>query len=150
VTGLVSPFGFDAVQWKICVVTGWKMSRVMLVTVRTGFTPVQFGFGQPAVAPGTVAGVVKVAGFVVNVRFPFVTGRLVDGSLGDFLPECTPKLGSPHRAVVDEWRQSGRRVDHASRTCLGVATQAVRPVSRSRGTGTLPTGDRRGPLVAWW
>jgi hypothetical protein len=72
VTGLVSPFGFDAVQWKICVVTGWKMSNVMLVTVRTGFTPVQFGFGQPAVAPGTVAGVVKVAGFVVTVRFPFL------------------------------------------------------------------------------
>jgi hypothetical protein len=79
VTGLVSPFGFDAVQWKICVVTGWKMSSVMLVTVRTGFTPVQFGFGQPAVAPGTVGGVVEVAGFVVNVRFPFVTGRSSTG-----------------------------------------------------------------------
>jgi hypothetical protein len=72
VTGLVSPLGFDAVQWKIWVVTGWKISRVISVTVRTGSTPVQFGFGQPAASPDTVAGVVKVAGFVVNVRFPFL------------------------------------------------------------------------------
>jgi hypothetical protein len=42
VTGLVSPFGLDAVQWKICVVTGWKISSVMLVSVSTGLTPVQF------------------------------------------------------------------------------------------------------------
>ena len=54
VTGLVNPFGFDAVQWKIWFVTGWKISRVMSVSVRVGFTPVQFGFGQPAAAPDTV------------------------------------------------------------------------------------------------
>jgi hypothetical protein len=72
VTGLVSPFGSDAVQWKIRVVTGWKISRVMSVRVSTGFTPVQFGFGHPAVAPDTVGAVVKVAGLVVNVRFPFL------------------------------------------------------------------------------
>ena len=63
-TGLVSPFGFDAVQWKIRVVTGWKMSSVMLVGVSVGFTPVQLLFGQPAVAPLTVGEAVKVAGFV--------------------------------------------------------------------------------------
>ena len=51
-TGLVNPFGFDAVQWKIRVVTGWKMSRVISVGVRVGFTPVQFGFGQPGDRPG--------------------------------------------------------------------------------------------------
>jgi hypothetical protein len=72
VTGLVSPFGFDAVQWKICVVTGWKISRVMSVSVSTGFTPDQFGVGQPAVAPDTVGAAVKVAGFVVKVRFPLL------------------------------------------------------------------------------
>ena len=71
-TGLVGPFGFDAVQWKIWVVTGWKISSVMLVSVRTGFTPVQLGFGQPAVAPLTVGAAIKVAGFVANVRFPFL------------------------------------------------------------------------------
>ena len=71
-TGLVSPFGSDAVQWKIWVVTGWKISSVMLVTVSTGFTPVQLLFGQPAAAPLTVGAAVKVAGFVVNVRFPFL------------------------------------------------------------------------------
>ena len=59
-------------QWKIWVVTGWKMSRVMLVSVSTGFTPVQLLFGQPATAPDTVGAAVKVAGFVVNVRFPFL------------------------------------------------------------------------------
>ena len=53
-TGLVSPLGLDAVQWKIRVVTGWKMSSVMLVNVRVGFTPVQLAFGHPAVAPLTV------------------------------------------------------------------------------------------------
>jgi hypothetical protein len=72
VTGLVNPFGFDAVQWKIWVVTGWKISRVISVSVRTGFTPIQFGFGQPATAPLTVGEAVSVAGFVVNVRFPFL------------------------------------------------------------------------------
>ena len=72
VTGLVSPFGSLAVQWKICVVTGWKMSSVMLVSVSTGLTPVQLGFGHPAAAPDTVGAVVKVAGLVVNVRLPFL------------------------------------------------------------------------------
>ena len=72
VTGLVNPFGFDAVQRKIRFVTGWKISSVMLVSVRVGFTPVQFGFGQPAVAPDTVGAAVKVAGLVVKVRFPFL------------------------------------------------------------------------------
>ncbi len=71
-TGLVSPFGFDAVQWKIWVVTGWKISSVMSVSVRVGFTPVQFGFGHPAVAASTVGAAVKVAGFVANVKFPFL------------------------------------------------------------------------------
>jgi hypothetical protein len=72
VTGLVNPFGFDAVQWKIWVVTGWKMSSVMLVSVSAGFTPVHLGFGHPAVAPLTVAAAVRVAGLVVKVRFPFL------------------------------------------------------------------------------
>ncbi len=70
VTGLVS--GSDAVQWKIRTVGGWKISSVMLVSVRTGFTPVQLGFGQPAVAPLTVGAAVRVAGFVVNVKLPFL------------------------------------------------------------------------------
>ena len=71
-TGLVSPFGFDAVQRKIRVVVGWKMSSVMLVSVSAGLTPVQLGFGQPAVAPLTVGAAVRVAGLVENVRFPFL------------------------------------------------------------------------------
>ena len=85
VTGLVNPFGFDAVQWNIRVVAGWKMSSVILVRVRVGFTPVQFGFGQPAVAPGTVGLALKVAGLVVNVRFPFLiasAGIAVSDSAG--------------------------------------------------------------------
>jgi hypothetical protein len=60
------------VQWKIWVVTGWKISRVMSVNVSVGFTPVQFGFGHPATAEETVGDAVKVAGFVVNLRFPFL------------------------------------------------------------------------------
>jgi len=44
----------------------------MLVSVRTGLIPVQLGFGQPAVAPLTVGAAVNVAGFVANVRFPFL------------------------------------------------------------------------------
>jgi hypothetical protein len=44
----------------------------MLVSVSAEFTPVQFGFGQPATVPGTVSGALKVAGLVVNVRFPFL------------------------------------------------------------------------------
>jgi hypothetical protein len=62
VAGLVNPFGFDAVQWKIWAVTGWKISSVISVSVRAGFTPVQFGFGQPATAPLTVGEAVRVAG----------------------------------------------------------------------------------------
>jgi hypothetical protein len=80
VTGLVNPFGFDAVQWKIWVVTGWKMSSVTLVNVSVGFTPVQLGFGHPAAAPLTVGAAVRVAGLVVKVRFPFLiapAGRAV-------------------------------------------------------------------------
>jgi hypothetical protein len=46
------------------------MSSVMLVSVSTGLTPVQLLLGHPAVAPPTVGAAVKVAGFVVNVRFP--------------------------------------------------------------------------------
>src|SRR5260370_22111906 len=42
----------------------------MLVSVRVGLPPVQLAFGHPAVAPGTVAAAVKVAGLVVNIRFP--------------------------------------------------------------------------------
>ena len=62
VTGLVNPLGSDAVQWKIRVVTRWKMSSVMLVNVRVGFTPVQLLFGHPAVAPLTDVAAVRVAG----------------------------------------------------------------------------------------
>jgi hypothetical protein len=56
------------------------MSSVMSVSVRVGFTPVQFGFGHPAAAPDTVVGAVNVAGLVVNVRFPFLialAGKIV-------------------------------------------------------------------------
>ena len=52
--------------------TGWKMSSVMLVNVKVGFTPVQLALGHPAVAPLTVAAAVRVAGLVVKVRFPFL------------------------------------------------------------------------------
>jgi hypothetical protein len=44
----------------------------MLVSVTVGFTPVQLGFGHPATSPLTVGSAVKVAGFVANVRFPFL------------------------------------------------------------------------------
>jgi len=60
------------VQVKIVVPGGCEITRVMLVSVRVGFTPVQLGFGQPAVAPDTVGAAVRVAGFVVNTRFPFL------------------------------------------------------------------------------
>jgi hypothetical protein len=72
VTGLVSPFGLLAVQVKIAVPGGCSITSVMLVSVSTGFTPVQLGLGHPAVAPLTVAAAVKMAGLVVNVRFPFL------------------------------------------------------------------------------
>jgi hypothetical protein len=72
VTGLVNPFGFDAVQWKIRVVTGWKMSSVILVNVTVGLTPDQLAFGHPAVAPLTTGSALRVAGLVVKVRFPFL------------------------------------------------------------------------------
>ena len=48
----------------------------MLVTVSVGFTPVQLLFGQPAAEPETVDAAVKVFGFVLNVRFPFLTSPL--------------------------------------------------------------------------
>jgi hypothetical protein len=72
VTGLVNPFGFDALKLKIWVPGGCSITSVMLVNVRTGFTPVQLGFGHPAVAPLTVGAAVRVAGLVVKVRFPFL------------------------------------------------------------------------------
>jgi hypothetical protein len=53
------------------VVTGWKMSSVMLVNVKVGFTPVQLALGHPAVAPLTVGAAVSVAA-LVKVRFPFL------------------------------------------------------------------------------
>jgi hypothetical protein len=71
-TGLVKPFPFDALQMKIAVPGGCSMLRVMDVSVSVGFTPVQLGFGQPAAAPLIVGAAVKVAGFVVKVRFPFL------------------------------------------------------------------------------
>jgi hypothetical protein len=49
------------------------MVSEMLVTVNTGFTPVQFELGHPATLPETVLGALSVAGLVVNVRFPFLT-----------------------------------------------------------------------------
>ena len=72
VTGLVSPFGFDAVQVKIVVPGGCWITKLMLVSVTVGFTPVQLLLGHPAVAPLTVVAAVRVAGLVVNVRFPFL------------------------------------------------------------------------------
>ena len=76
VTGLDSPPELLAVQWKIRVSTGWKISSVMPVSVRTGFTPVQLAFGQPAALPDTVASALKVLAFVWNVRFPFLMAAL--------------------------------------------------------------------------
>jgi hypothetical protein len=72
VTGLVSPFGLLALHEKIVVPGGCWMTSPMFVNVSVGLTPVQFGFGHPAVVPGTVAAAVKVAGLVVNVRLPFL------------------------------------------------------------------------------
>ena len=67
----LSPSGSLAVQVKSrsppCVIV-----IVMSVVVRTGFTPVQFGFGQPAAAPDTVSGAVKTAGLVVKLTLPFL------------------------------------------------------------------------------
>jgi hypothetical protein len=62
----------DAEQVKIAVPGGCSITRLILVSVRTGFTPVQLGLGHPAVAPLTVGAAVNVAGFVVNVKFPFL------------------------------------------------------------------------------
>ena len=66
------PFGLEAEQLKITVPGGCSMTRLMLVTVRTGLTPVQLGFGQPAAAPVTVSAAVSTAGLVTRVRFPFL------------------------------------------------------------------------------
>jgi hypothetical protein len=67
VTGLVSPAELDAVQCSINVVIGWKISSVMLVSVRVGFTPVQLLFGHPAVAASTVAAAANVAAALLEV-----------------------------------------------------------------------------------
>ena len=70
VTGLVNPFGFDAVHVKSnCP---WVIVILMFVSVRLGFTPVHLSLLQPACLPDTVAGAVKAAGLVVNVTFPFL------------------------------------------------------------------------------
>lgn len=52
------------------------MVSVIFVRVSAGFTPDQFGFGQPAVAPDTLASADNAAGLVVNVRFPFLIAPL--------------------------------------------------------------------------
>ena len=72
VTGLVNPFWFDAVQVKIAVPGGCSITRLIDVSVRVGFTPVQLLFGQPATEPLTVGAADNVAGLVVKVRFPFL------------------------------------------------------------------------------
>ena len=66
------PFWSDAEQLKICVPGGCSMTRLMLVRVKTGLTPVQLAPGHPASAAVTVVGVVSTAGFVFRVRFPFL------------------------------------------------------------------------------
>ena len=68
----LSPFGLDALQLKITVPGGCSMVSVMLVRVSVGFTPVQLLFGYPATCAETVGGAVRTAGFVVNVRLPFL------------------------------------------------------------------------------
>ena len=70
--GLVSPFWSEALQVKIGVPGGCSITRLMLVSVSVGLTPVQLLFGQPAAAPETVGAAVRVAGLVVNVRLPFL------------------------------------------------------------------------------
>jgi hypothetical protein len=72
VTGLVNPFSFVAAQLKIVVPGGCSITRLILVSVSVGLTPVQLGFGQPATAPDTVGAAVNVAGLVVKVKFPFL------------------------------------------------------------------------------
>ena len=50
-TGLVSPFGSDAVQWKICVVTGWKISsdaRQRQDRIDSGPVRIRAARGSPA------------------------------------------------------------------------------------------------------
>jgi hypothetical protein len=62
--------GSDAVHVKsrfVCVIFS-----VMLVTVTTGLTPLQFAFGQPATAALVVSGADSTAGLVVNVVRPFL------------------------------------------------------------------------------
>lgn len=46
-TDPLSPLGLEAVQVNSNV-PPWEIVSVMLVTVRVGFTPVQFGLGHPA------------------------------------------------------------------------------------------------------
>jgi hypothetical protein len=64
--------GSDTEQLKMTVPGGCSILRLMLLTVSTGLTPVQLGFGHPATAPGTVVGAVNTAGLVVKVKFPFL------------------------------------------------------------------------------
>src|SRR5438034_5073310 len=67
----LSPFGSLAVQVNSRV-PPCEIVIVMSVVVKTGFTPVQFGFGQPACAPVTVEGAVRTAGLVVKLTLPFL------------------------------------------------------------------------------
>jgi hypothetical protein len=60
-TDPVSPAGSDAAQLKTSVPGGCSMTREILVTVSTGLTPVQLGFGHPAAVPDTVVGDVSTA-----------------------------------------------------------------------------------------
>jgi hypothetical protein len=54
------------------VPTGCSIVRVMVDTVIELSRPSQFGFGQPAWVPEILLGALSVAGFVVNVRVPFL------------------------------------------------------------------------------
>ena len=109
-TGLVSPFGFDAVQVKIAVPGGCSIVKVMPVSVRVGFTPVQLLFGHPAVAPLTVVAAVRVAGLVVKVRFPFLialAGIAVSDVAGPGRARCCRRRSGTGRART-RLRRGGR------------------------------------------
>jgi hypothetical protein len=66
------PFGSDALVQLNSTTPPCEIVMLIDVTVRVGFTPVQFPLGHPASAPDTVGAAVKVFGFVVNVTFPFL------------------------------------------------------------------------------
>jgi len=70
VSEMVPGTGSVAMQVKITVPGGCSIFSAM--TVRTGLTPVQLLFGQPAICADTVDGAVNTAGLVVNIRFPFL------------------------------------------------------------------------------